>query len=642
MPIFTISDISGSGDLRIDGNVEEILGKAQPDSCTSIVGVVGRFFSIFQLLPRSAEDLPCTEEYVPQGDDLSIPKTATFDIVTWNIEWFGDENNSPAAGDPNSDAVQKDSVKNILLKLDADIIAVQEITDVALFDQMITELPGYDYFLSDFVSRPNDPGEKQRVGFIYKTATVQPDTLESKPLHASIHPLYNGGDDSALVGYPNATDRFWASGRLPYLLVADVTVEGISKRLHVVNLHARANSGSDAQGRYDMRKYDVEALKDTLDTFYADVNLILLGDYNDDLDFTVANIPSTVSSYEVYVNDTANYAPVTLALSEAGFRSFVSRENMIDHITTSDELSDEFITGSARVGYEFYDNDYSRTASDHLPVSARFDLLPDVTFNTSQAVAVVSFNQGTRKNGRPVVWWRSVPEKALGQPLENFYFNFVSLGFEGEIVLELDENMYDLDGNDFRVFESTFGPFNIPCHFYPESAEVYASADGGDFALLGTTCLDGSFDLATGDLKFAKYIKIVDTSDPLDFSGNADGYDVDGIWPINPEGTSAGRSAALDDHANYAPNEEGELELTAYPNPFLDQLKVNFMFEDEHERTLRLYNIMGTVVHEQTLSAISGYQEIDLNLGQLPGGMYMMKVVGAGDQVEHALKLIKR
>jgi hypothetical protein len=47
-----------------------------------------------------------------------------------------------------------------------------------------------------------------------------------------------------------------------------------------------------------MRKFDVEVLKDTLDAQYPTANLILLGDYNDDVDFTVSNVPTTVSTYE--------------------------------------------------------------------------------------------------------------------------------------------------------------------------------------------------------------------------------------------------------------------------------------------------------------------------------------------------------
>jgi hypothetical protein len=36
---------------------------------------------------------------------------------------------------------------------------------------------------------------------------------------------------------------------------------------------------------------------------------------------------------------------------------------MIDHITVSNELADLFIDGSARVHYEFYGADYTKTTS---------------------------------------------------------------------------------------------------------------------------------------------------------------------------------------------------------------------------------------------------------------------------------------
>ena len=369
---YILNDLSGPGELRIDNDVADIVGLGQPESCSELIGVVGRFFDIYQLLPRMQADMSCAGPYVPPTLPISVPSDKTFDVVTWNIEWFGDESNSPPAGDPNSDAIQKDAAKAVIADLDADIYAVQEISDDVLFAQMVSELPGYDFVLSTAVSRPNDPGVKQKVGFIYKTATVN--MLSTKVLLESIHPLYNGGDDSALVGYPSTTDRFYATGRLPFLMTADVTVDGETEQYNMVALHARANSSNDPQNRYDMRKYDVEVLKDSLDVYYPNENLILMGDYNDDVDETVADIPSTITSYEDYSADVINYSIVTRALSDAGFRSFVFRENMIDHIAITDELDDNYIDESVRVHYEFYDNTYTETASDHFPVSARFQL----------------------------------------------------------------------------------------------------------------------------------------------------------------------------------------------------------------------------------------------------------------------------
>ncbi|UII19281.1 T9SS type A sorting domain-containing protein [Fulvivirga ligni] len=615
---YNLTDASGSGELRIDADVQELVGFEQPETCSSITGVVGRFQSIYQLLPRQTADVPCAAPYEPDGEDLSIPRSSTFDVAAWNIEWFGDEGNAPA-----SDAIQKDSVKAILLALDADIIAVEEIVDTVLFAQMISEMPGYDYFLSDFVSNPGVYDNSQRVGFVYNTSTVAPDFSASRALLSTIHPIYNGGDDSYLVGYPDARDRFWASGRLPYMLEADVTIDGISKRINMLVVHARANS-SDAQSRYDMRKYDVEVLKDSLDAYYSDVNLIMLGDYNDDLDETVADVPTTVSTYEAYIADTAEYKLLTLPLSNQGLRSYVFYTNVIDHIIASDEAAEYFLEGSARIGYQFYDSDYAYNTSDHLPVTARFQFTEEITSNDFTAVSVASFNQGKRANGWPVSYIRSDPNKALGLPLENYYYNFVSLGFGGEIVLELDNYMYDLEGDEFRVYESSFGPLELPCFIYPEKAEVFVSENGIDFVSVGTTCQNGDFDMAGSGLERAKYIKVKDATKKSMFFGLADGYDLDGIYNLH----QAANARTITDHQNYVPNEDGDVEVNVYPNPFSAELNIDVSSIESQEVEMTVTDITGRQVIARDIKIDAGNSSLKLNLEELPKGVYILRLNG--------------
>ena len=382
---FTLTDISGSGQLRIDNDVAAIVGLAQPESCSEITGVVGRFNEFFQLLPRNASDISCAEPFVPGGSTSNIPRDQTLDVVTWNIEWFGDEGNSPPAGNPNSDAIQRDSVRTVILGLNADVIAVQEITDVALFTELVNSIEGYNFMLSDAVSGGPGATNAQRVGFIYKTETIQP--IAFRAMFTSIHPLYNGGDDSAILDFPDATSRFYASGRLPFLMTANVTINGVTEEMDFIALHARANSGSDAQSRYDMRRFDVEVLKDSLDVNFADRKFILAGDFNDDIDETVANVNTTETSYFEFINDPDDYSFPTLDLSEAGFRSFVFNTNVIDHIIFSNELDQNFIEESATVHYEFFDNDYSITTSDHIPISIRLQL-----FQSLEITSVDVFN----------------------------------------------------------------------------------------------------------------------------------------------------------------------------------------------------------------------------------------------------------
>jgi hypothetical protein len=124
--------------------------------------------------------------------------------------------------------------------------------------------------------------------------------------------------------------------------------------------------------KYDMRKFDVEVLKDTLDAQYESANLILLGDYNDDVDFTVSSVPTTVSTYEAYVNDSAQYKCLK-TLSEQGFRSYATFENMIDHIPYLMNLLTYLLMDQHEFIMSFMEL-IIKQLPDHFPVSARLQL----------------------------------------------------------------------------------------------------------------------------------------------------------------------------------------------------------------------------------------------------------------------------
>ncbi|WP_103069112.1 T9SS type A sorting domain-containing protein [Aquimarina sediminis] len=646
---FTLTDTNGSGQLRIDNDVASIVGKAQPVTCPEVIGVIGRFREFFQLLPRQESDIPCAVEFIPPGDTIGVPKEDTFDVVAWNIEWFGDENNSPVGQNPLSDAIQRDSTATVLQKLNADVYAVEEIADDTLFAELVDLLPGYEYILSDAVSRPGSGGVSQKVGFIYNTETVS--VVETRAMFTSIHPLYNGGDASALVDYPSDTDRFYASGRLPFLMTADVTINGVTERIDMIALHARANSSNDPQNRYDMRKYDVEVLKDSLDVNFANNKVILLGDYNDDVDETVADIPSTISSFQEYVNDSINYNIVSSALSEAGFRSFVFRENMIDHIAITNELNDAYIENSVSVHYEVYDNDYAFTTSDHLPVSARFLLEPEYVDNECTGASVISFNQGKRQDGRRIRRYRSNPSRALGSPGERRYLNFVSLGFGGSITIELNNEIFDnTDANEFAVFESTGFFDNIPCNYYPETAEIFASQDGIDFVSLGTTCQDGEFDLATGNLRSAKYIKVVDTSDKTIFPWFADGYDLDAIMCLE----NGERIGATKNNIVYAENPTAleselltedfgleEVNVVVAPNPVKDQLSVAFSSFTQTDVDVIITDVTGKTIYTQTIRLNTGQSKLSIDMNNYPKGFYIVKAFDVSGKLNITKKVMK-
>ncbi len=646
---FLLTDASGSGELRIDNDVTGVVGLAQPENCAEITGVVGKFFEIYQLLPRIAADIPCAEEFVP-GNGLDIPKDQTLDIVTWNIEWFGDEGNSPPSGDPNSDQIQKDSVKAMLLEMNADVYAVEEIADDALFEQMVDEMSGYEYVLSTATSRPNDPGTKQKIGFIYKTTTIAP--VSTKILLETIHPLYNGGDASFLIDYPEVTDRFYASGRLPFMMTADVTINNTVERISFINIHARANSSNGPQSRYDMRKYDVEVLKDTLDAQYANDNFILLGDYNDDVDETVADISNTISSYEAYVNDTANYDVLTSILSDEGFRSFVFRENMIDHITISNELSDKFVDGSTAVHYEFYDSDYANTASDHLPVSTRL-ILKTLEFVSISGTDVSCFG---KEDGTASVEVSGgiapyTYEWSDGQTIQTA----TSL-LAGEYAV----TVFDAIGANVFASITITEPAEIVLTMIDDQV-VYFGYPNGACATLSATSITGgtpeyTYEWSTGETTETIYVCPSETTTYSLIVTDANGCSVTNevlvevinvvcetrnnnvrikmcykgrmrCVPIQTVARVLQRGGSI---GNCDGTNNGALivQTRAYPNPFNRGLTVELHAKTHGEAKLMIFAATGDLVHTQKQWLAKGKTRVRLALTQLEPGMYILKTIG--------------
>ncbi|MHC0448284.1 choice-of-anchor J domain-containing protein [Flavobacterium sp. 3-218] len=318
----------------------------------------------------------------------SLPKSETFDVVTYNLEFFGSDN--PSNG-PSDNALQIENVAKVMNKLDADVYVVQEVSSDTAIDDLIQKLningKTFDKTISpiwsyswDPNSDPNFPPQKLVVIYNTQTATVKKTrvmfdefytelvagtkTLANYPLPASNPPVH-------------PSSGFFSSGRLPYIVTLETNVNGVKSEVKVIDVHARANSGTDMT-TYTRRKYDIEVFKDSLDTHYPNDNLIILGDYNDDVKKSVfgTNNPST---YENFVTDTSNYKALTLEISQAGAFSFLTSGGFLDHIMISNELFDQYINESTTV----YDprNDianYTTTTSDHGPVIARFDLKQDV------------------------------------------------------------------------------------------------------------------------------------------------------------------------------------------------------------------------------------------------------------------------
>lgn len=366
-------------DLRIDGDTD-LPGLSKPQGVVDITGVVGRFRTNAQLLPRFREDVPGVSE--PTTPQDSVPRGATFDVVNWNFEFFGarSEDYGNEEFGPADEALQLANVKKVLDSLRADIYAVQEISNDSLFQQLVLQLPGYNYRCSDRYSYsfngPDDEFPPQKVCFIYDTATVR--VLSDRAMFESLYDSARTIDPSLLPGIPdNDPSSFWSSGRLPYILTVAATIDGVTETIRLIDIHSKSGAAAADRNR---RAYDAAVLKDSLDAHFGDDKVILLGDYNDDLDVSIS--AGATTPYLAFVTDSARYLPVTKALSEAGAKSTISFNDMIDHQIITNELAGVFLNGSERVITPFsLIPNYAETTSDHLPVLTRFRFeAPEVNF----------------------------------------------------------------------------------------------------------------------------------------------------------------------------------------------------------------------------------------------------------------------
>ena len=87
-------------------------------------------------------------------EDLSFGEDNSLDIATWNIEWF-----------PKNGQITVGYVTEIIEQLDLDIIAIQEVDNTVLFDQLLDNLPAYTgYYESEWFAG---------LAYIYKTEVVE-------------------------------------------------------------------------------------------------------------------------------------------------------------------------------------------------------------------------------------------------------------------------------------------------------------------------------------------------------------------------------------------------------------------------------------------------------------------------------------
>ena len=291
----------------------------------------------------------------------SIDPATTLEVVNWNLEWFG--STDPSLG-PTNDPLQEQNVKTILQNIGADIYGLVEVVDEARLANIVSQMPGYSYVIGHYGSHVNPPdptggpvSEAQKLAFVYKTSLFS---------NISVRPLINNLNTGS-VSYNN-----WSSGRYPFLMKADVTLNCVTKTINFILIHAKANTSPTATS-YARREASANELHDTLVTYFPNDNVIVLGDFNDDLDQSIT-AGFTTTSYHAFTTDIANFFSPTLALSLAGRRSTVGFNDMIDHVMLTNDIQPYYMSSSANVltDVSALVTNYGSTTTDHFPVFTRY------------------------------------------------------------------------------------------------------------------------------------------------------------------------------------------------------------------------------------------------------------------------------
>jgi endonuclease/exonuclease/phosphatase family metal-dependent hydrolase len=292
-----------------------------------------------------------------KAPQIILTKAQTLDVVTWNLEWFGDNTQGPA-----DDVLQRNNIKTVIQQIDADIYCLQEVTNqngLNNFQTLVDELAPLGYS-GVRVTHTSGFGDAQQArAFIYKTATFS---------NVSTQVL-------ALAGS-------WADGRQPVIFKGDATIEGTTKTFRFITLHAKAGATvTDFTARQD----NATTLKNYIDANFLTDNVIVLGDFNDDLDNSIA--AGNPSPYKNFVDDVAGFStPTKTELSDKNLTTFIGATDPIDHIVLSNEVATMYYGNSAkREDYTTSIADYANTTTDHYPVSIRLQIgtvTPDVTSPT--------------------------------------------------------------------------------------------------------------------------------------------------------------------------------------------------------------------------------------------------------------------
>ena len=250
----------------------------------------------------------------------------TLDIASWNIENF-----------PKNESTV-DFLFPIIDSLNVDIVALQEIESTIALNNL-TENLGDDW--TSFRSENTSYGE---LSYLINTNIINITTSPYKILNS---------------------DYYYFAYREPYVLEFEYN----NTDYVLINIHYKCCDGSEQR-----RLQASVILKNYIDENFSDFNVIVVGDFND-------NLIDDENVFVPFLTDSTNYMFTDYSIAQGNsFQwSFPTYPSHIDHILVSSELFDNvYNTEVLLIDQWFFDgfSDYNLFVSDHRPIVLQLDTEP--------------------------------------------------------------------------------------------------------------------------------------------------------------------------------------------------------------------------------------------------------------------------
>ena len=292
-------------------------------------------------------------------DELYFGTDNDLDIMTWNIEWF-----------PKNGQVTIDYVGQIIEALEIDVLAIQEVDDILSFNQVINGLDNYEGYL--------ESSWFAGLAYIYNTQTVEIN---------NIYEIYT-------------SSPYWSPfPRSP--MVMDMNF--MNENYIIINNHFKCcgddNMNLNDDDDEETRRYIASnLLKEYVDNYFPDSNVIILGDLNDEL-----NDNPNDNVFQMILDDFENYffTDMDIAQGNSAGWSYPSWPSHLDHILITNELFDNNLYVEVIRIDDFMDggfSQYDQNISDHRPVALKLsseeiplgDMNNDGILNVIDIVSIVS------------------------------------------------------------------------------------------------------------------------------------------------------------------------------------------------------------------------------------------------------------